>query len=446
MNPSDFVPATEPTPEATPAPTPTAEVDPDAPVYPDLATLLDIGGGRAGRLLARRGHRRPRHRRHARRPHRRRPDLAHPRPLGLHRRGRVRRDRRRPRARRRRRRARLRHRRLARAAARHRVLDETALRGAALTAATAYLAFASAETDGAPLLVALDRDTRPLARRPAQRDHDRHAGARASPRSPSGGSPPRDAHDVEIADAAADPARVATASALFADETTLSRFATILDDTSLHHRPRARRDPAAARRRLARPTPTTWSTAVADHRAATATTLDSRRICCRPSTDQPLRLGAPISDSGCATTCPTRSTSSCTRRPTTCGSTCSAATPLVAGRREQHARRGAGAGAGRQRRGDARAAAAQPRERRDRRRHRRSTSTCAPSGRASASSRSSIVVGGLLVLGVVRTVLRMRARREGARRRRPRTPSRRAGDAEPASTRPGRAPTRRRRE
>ncbi len=37
-------------------------------------------------------------------------------------------------------------------------LDETALRGAALTAATAYLAFATAGTEGAPLLVTLDRD------------------------------------------------------------------------------------------------------------------------------------------------------------------------------------------------------------------------------------------------------------------------------------------------
>ena len=38
------------------------------------------------------------------------------------------------------------------------LIDENALRGAALTEATAYLAFASLETGGAPLLVALDRD------------------------------------------------------------------------------------------------------------------------------------------------------------------------------------------------------------------------------------------------------------------------------------------------
>ena len=154
------------------------------------------------------------------------------------------------------------------------------------------------------------------------RDHGRHAGSRESPRSPSGGIASSDRAAVEIADAAADPARVATASALFADETALSRFATILDDTSLITGPeRAEILQLLGVAWLA--DPTTWSTAVAAHRARDGDDARTRWTCCRPARST-CSARAPISGSGCATTCPIPSTSSSTRRPTISGSTCSA--------------------------------------------------------------------------------------------------------------------------
>jgi hypothetical protein len=272
MSPANFVPTTEPTPQASPGPTPTPAVDPDAPVYPDLATLLDIGGGRAGVFWPVAG-------------------TAAPETLATL--GRVTVDDRAsltlvPSA------ATVEGANGATVAAHGHVgdadvlvydtavshalqqasrTDENALRGAALTEATAYLAFASTETDGAPLLVALDRDT--------ARDRVGLRSAITTATQAPGFTPltlgrlaSSDAHEVGIADAAADPARVATTSALLADETALSRFATILDDTSLITGPeRAELLQLLGIAWIAEPD--AWSAAIASHRQQTAATLDS---------------------------------------------------------------------------------------------------------------------------------------------------------------------------
>ncbi len=272
MNPSDFIPEATPTPQVTPGATPTAEVDPDAPVFPDQAALLDIGGGRAGVFWPASGTAGPATvatlggltiddqksltivpsaftvdgasgatvPAHA---HAGEADLL------------------------------VYDSDVSRALNEASVLDETTLRGAPLTAATAYLAFATAETEGAPLLVALDRDL--------DRSRVGLRSAIATAAQAPGVAPltlgriaAADAEDVELMDAAADPARVATASALFEGETTLTRFATILDDMSLITGP----ERAEILQLLGVgwiPDPETWGAAVADHRADTVTTLDS---------------------------------------------------------------------------------------------------------------------------------------------------------------------------
>ena len=322
---------------------------------------------------------------------------------------------------------------------RRRSTDENALRGAPLTAATAYLAFAVAETGGEPAAGG-PRPRRAIAPGSALRRRSRPPRRpRASPRSPWARLAASDPAAVEIADAAADPARVGAASALLADESELSRFATILDDIEPHHRARARGDPPAARHRVAarsgrrgRPR----STCIAP---STATTLDSRGSA-PAQHDQPVRRRAPISDSGCATTCPIPSTSSCTRHPTTSGSTCSARPRSSPAPSSNTRVRGAGAGAGRQRRGDARtcscaAARASPiGEARTRRGQRARRVGERRHHRAVARRRR------LLVLGVVRTVLRDAARRqaEAARgdARMPRRPTTAAADAVDADAGP----------
>ena len=272
MDPSDFIPVTQPTPEATPGPTSTAEVDPDAPVIPDLASLLDIGGGRSGVFWPAAGTAGPATvatlggltiddqssltivpsaltvegasgATVAARAHAGDADIL------------------------------VYDTDVSRALNEASVIDETALRGAPLTEATAYLAFATAETEGAPLLVALDRD---LDRSRVGLRSAITAASQAPGVAPVtlGRIAAAQAQDIEMMDAAADPARVATASALFAEETTLTRFATILDDMSLITGP----ERAEILQLLGVawiPDPETWTIAVAEHRAETVTTLDS---------------------------------------------------------------------------------------------------------------------------------------------------------------------------
>ena len=272
MEPRDFIPEPEETPQATPGATPTAEVDPNAPVFPSLPELLDIGGGRSGVFWPAAGTAGPgtvstlggltiddqssltivpsastvqgaAGATVAAHAHAGDADVL------------------------------VYDSDVSRALNEASVIDETALRGAPLTEATAYLAFATRETDGAPLLVALDRDL------------DRSRVGLRSAIMTAGQAPgvapftlgriaAAEGRDIEIVDAAADPARVTTASALFAEENSLARFATILDDASLLTGP----ERAELLQLLGVawiPDPEAWATAVAAHRAETVTTLDS---------------------------------------------------------------------------------------------------------------------------------------------------------------------------
>lgn len=112
-------------------------------------------------------------------------------------------------------------------------LGDSALRAAPLAAATAHLAIAITEADGAPLLVALDRDadrsrvglraaitavTQTPGMIPASLDD--LAGA------PAAAIEVNDADEVAVQ-------RAAVASELFGGETAIARFATILDDPQL---------------------------------------------------------------------------------------------------------------------------------------------------------------------------------------------------------------------
>lgn len=149
--------------------------------------------------------------------------------------------------------------------------DDSIQRDASLAQATAQIAFVDAST---PLLVTVDRGT----------DRSR-SNLRATILAATGapGAVPATLDEivaspataaVEITDAPADEARVADLTTLLAEEQTIGRFATILDDpTLLTGRQRAeilqllntawRTDAAAAQ------------AAVADHRSATTATLDS---------------------------------------------------------------------------------------------------------------------------------------------------------------------------
>ena len=269
MDPAAFVPE----PEPTPAPTPTEGVDPEAPAFPDLPTLLDIGpGARSGvywpadgtvgpAAVAQLG------------------DVrfgdqasltvvssastsagANEETVPAH--GRVG-D------------AQL----LVHDADVSRALQEAAgreassLRGAALAEATAYLAFATAETGGAPLLVTLGRAI----------DRSRVAlGATISTATGApnvspvtlGGLANSAMTDLELEDVPAESVRADAASALFEEEAELSRFATILDDPRLITGPE-RAEILQLLGLAWRSDDVAWAAAVDEHRATTRATLDA---------------------------------------------------------------------------------------------------------------------------------------------------------------------------
>jgi hypothetical protein len=157
------------------------------------------------------------------------------------------------------------------------VLDESTLRGAALTAATAHLVLAATDTDGAPLLVAFDRsvDRSRVGLRTAITSAVGAPGVSALSLDALASAP---ALDVEIGDAGTAPARAAAASTLLAEENELARFATILDDPVLLTGPERAEllqlfgvswlDAADGE----------WSAAVAAHREGTVATLTSVRL------------------------------------------------------------------------------------------------------------------------------------------------------------------------
>lgn len=152
-------------------------------------------------------------------------------------------------------------------------LDDTSLRGAALAEATAYLAFAAGETDGAPLLVSLGRNP-DRSRVGIGATIGAASSAPATTPFTIGGIANAATTDVEIVDAPDQPARAAAASALLTDEGELARFATILDDTSLLTGPE-RAEILQLLGNAWLPQAAEWTDAVATHRTGTRETLDS---------------------------------------------------------------------------------------------------------------------------------------------------------------------------
>lgn len=150
---------------------------------------------------------------------------------------------------------------------------ESALRGASLTEATARLALATRDAGSAPLLVALDRadDRSRVELRSAITAITDAPGVQAVP---LGTLVQTEAIDQELQESDPDPARVDAARQLITSERSIEDFATILDDATLLTGPEraallqifgvAWIDDAEG-----------WSDAVAEHREATATTLDS---------------------------------------------------------------------------------------------------------------------------------------------------------------------------
>ncbi|MEV5070278.1 hypothetical protein MRBLMI12_001880 [Microbacterium sp. LMI12-1-1.1] len=149
--------------------------------------------------------------------------------------------------------------------------DVSWLRGAPLTTATAYLAFAAAEADG-PLLVTVGRgDGRSRV----------ELGAAISAALSAPNVTPRtiatiaasEAREVELAGTEASAERAAAASALVGEEGEIARFATILDQPSLLTGPE--RADILQLLGVAWIGDDTWPTALADHRTETAGTLTS---------------------------------------------------------------------------------------------------------------------------------------------------------------------------
>lgn len=273
MDPADFVPEADPTPEPTPTPTPTDEVEPGTPVLPTLPELLDIGlGARSGVYLPAPGTASPdvvAELGEIRVDDQTSLTMVSSRSTSTGARG-------------------------ATVAAHARAGDadvlvydaevsaalaeasgreEATLRAAALTEATAYLSFATAETGGAPLLVNLGRNPE-RSRVAIGTTIDAVTDAPHVTPFTLGGIANSPVTEVGIEEAAPEQARADAASVLFEEEGEIARFATILDDTSLLTGPERAEilqllgvgwigdDPA-------------WATAIAGHREQTTTTLDS---------------------------------------------------------------------------------------------------------------------------------------------------------------------------
>jgi hypothetical protein len=171
------------------------------------------------------------------------------------------------------------------------VVQANTLRGAPLTAAAGYLAFAVAEADGQPIAVTVDREAERsrVALRTAITSATQAPGV--TPLT-LGGLAAKEPIPVEITDAAPDETRAGAASVLVAEEVELARFATILDDITLITGP----ERAEILQLLGLgwlPDPAAWQSALEAHFAATAVTLDSVGIL-PPSPINLFSAGAPI--------------------------------------------------------------------------------------------------------------------------------------------------------
>lgn len=149
--------------------------------------------------------------------------------------------------------------------------DAAWLRGAALTEAAAYLDFATTQSDG-PLLVTVGRDDERSRVGLATAIATASAAPNVTPRTLGGltaGAP----DDVQLTDVEPSAERAAAASVLLADESEVARFATILDDPSLlTGRERAELLQLLSVRWVG---DEAWPTALSAHRTATGETLDS---------------------------------------------------------------------------------------------------------------------------------------------------------------------------
>ncbi|MCR2794246.1 DUF6049 family protein [Microbacterium sp. zg.Y625] len=155
-------------------------------------------------------------------------------------------------------------------------IDESSLRGAALTEATAHLAFAVRESGGRPIAVTVDRvDGRSrlglttalstVANAPGATPVGLDALVAAEPVA------------VTVADVTPDEARTGALTELVAGEVALTDFATILEDPTLITGP----ERVSMLQLLGGawvPDPEAWQEALADHRDATAATLGAVSI------------------------------------------------------------------------------------------------------------------------------------------------------------------------
>ncbi|WP_133541404.1 DUF6049 family protein [Microbacterium sp. BK668] len=170
-------------------------------------------------------------------------------------------------------------------------LDEGALRNAHLAAATAFLSFALAETDGAPLLVTVDRgeNRSRVALRTAISTALQAPSAVPSTLGALANAP---ASAVEVTDVPPDDARVAAASGLVSGEEQLTQFASVLDDPS-QITGRERNEILQLLGEGWRSDPEAWGVALSAHREATVATLGSVGIL-RASPIQLITSGAII--------------------------------------------------------------------------------------------------------------------------------------------------------
>lgn len=162
--------------------------------------------------------------------------------------------------------------------------DDSTLRGAALAAATAQLMLATQDAAGAPLLVTLGRgeDRSLVALGSTLLAVSQAPGVSSASLDDLLDEPGRAAI---LAESEADAMRADAASALFADEETLARFATVLDDARLLTAP----ERTAVLQLLGvgwTADPAAWAAAVEEHRAATRTTLDSVGLLTVPDVQQ----------------------------------------------------------------------------------------------------------------------------------------------------------------